>query len=412
MQPLAYRIRPKVFSEVYGQDHLVGSNGILTAMLKKEKPMSFILHGPPGTGKTTIATIFAEETHIEAFFYNASTDNKARLSDLLQATNYRDILIIIDEIHRMKTDVQDVLLPYVESGKATIIGITTLNPYQSINMAIRSRCHLFEVNKLSDEDIEKALMNGLKHLDVKIKIEKKAVESIIRFANYEIRSALNLLESASLVLNDGDLLTNANILRIAGNAKFDLDKSEDNYYQLLSALQKSIRGSDVDAAVHYLARLITLGDLVSLSRRLLVIAYEDIGLANPTMGMKVLAGIEAANRVGFPEATLILSPIVIDMAISPKSNSAYNAINKALDDYQNGNTGPIPDFLDNNKIRLDPSIYQYAHDFKGALEDTIFLPEKIKHITYFNPKDDNRYENALKERLKLIDKIKHKNRED
>lgn len=410
MKPLAYRIRPKSFEEVFGQDHLVGRDGILTAMLEKNKPMSFILYGPPGTGKTTIANIFAEKTKLEAFYFNASTENKAKLNDILFTTSYNDILIVIDEIHRMKADIQDVLLPYMESGKAIIIGLTTLNPYQSINMAIRSRCHLFEVRKLADEDIEKALINGLKHLDVDIKIEKKAIESIIRFANYEIRSALNLLESASLILNDGDILTNTHIVRVAGNTKYDLDKSDDNYYQLLSALQKSIRGSDVDASVHYLARLITLGDLNSIIRRLLVIAYEDIGLANPQMGSKVLAAANASLMVGFPEATLILSPIVIDMALSPKSNTAHLAIQSALEDYEKGNTGPIPDYLDNNKIRLNPDIYKYPHDDLGAVNEQTFLPEKIKSKTYFHPKDDNKYEQALKERLKFLDKIKHKSR--
>ncbi|HHW79346.1 MAG TPA: replication-associated recombination protein A [Acholeplasmataceae bacterium] len=406
MKPLAYRIRPKTFDEVFGQEHLVGKNGILTAMLEKNKPMSFILYGPPGTGKTTIASIFAENVSLETYFFNASTDNKAKLNDILFATSYNDILIVIDEIHRMKTDIQDVLLPYVESGKAVIIGITTLNPYHSINMAIRSRCHLFEVRKLKDEDIEKALINGLKHLDVEIKIEKKALESIIRFANYEIRSALNLLESASLVLKDGDILTNSHVVRVAGNTKYDLDKSDDNYYQLLSALQKSIRGSDVDASIHYLARLITLGDLNSIIRRLLVIAYEDIGLANPTIGGKVLTASNAAIMVGLPEARIILSNVVIEMAISPKSNSSHLAIDKALEDYEKGLTGPIPDFLDNNKIKLKPEIYKYPHDDIGAVNDQTHLPNKIKNYTYFNPKDDNKYEKALKERLEFLDKIK------
>lgn len=408
MKPLAYRMRPKNFDEVYGQDHLVGADGILRAMIKKNRPMSFILYGPPGTGKTTIATIFANEVEMETYLFNASTDNKAKLIDILNGTAYHDILIVIDEIHRMKTDVQDYLLPFLESGKATIIGLTTLNPFQSINMAIRSRCHLYEVKKLQDEDIKKALLNSLRELEVEITIETKALEAIIRYANYEIRSALNLLESASLVLNDGDMLTNSHISRVAGSQMFELDKSDDNYYQLLSALQKSIRGSDVDASLHYLARLITLGDLNSLIRRLLVIAYEDIGLAQPNMGPKIVAACEAATKVGFPEATYILSTIVVDMAISPKSNSAYLAIEKALHEYQNDKTGPIPDFLDNNKIRLDPSIYKYPHNDKGAVNDEIYLPENIKSHTYFYPKDDNKYEDALKTRLEFLDKIKFK----
>lgn len=410
MRPLAYRMRPKTFDEVYGQDHLVGKKGILRAMIDKKRPMSFILYGPPGTGKTTIASIFSEKVEMETYLFNASTDNKGKLMDILKATSFYDVLIVIDEIHRMKADVQDYLLPFMENGKAIVIGLTTLNPYQSINMAIRSRCHLYEVKKIKDEHIKEALMNAIKHLDVKIGIEAKALDSIIQFANYEIRSALNLLESASLVLNDGDMLSNQHITRVAGSQMYELDKSGDNYYQLLSALQKSIRGSDVDASLHYLARLITLGDLTSLIRRLLVISYEDIGLAQPNMGPKVVAACDAALKVGFPEATYILATIVVDMAISPKSNTSYLAIEKALNVYQHEKTGPIPDFLDNNNIRLDPSIYKYPHNDEGAVNDEVYLPDLIKSHTYFHPKDDNKYERALKQRLEFLDKIKFKNR--
>ncbi|VEU80806.1 replication-associated recombination protein A [Haploplasma axanthum] len=409
-QPLAYLMRPKTFDDVLGQEHLIGKDGILSAMIKKQKPLSFILYGPPGTGKTTIANIFAESFDMETYFFNASTDNKARLMDILNTTNFTNILLIIDEIHRMKTDVQDYLLPFVESGKATFIGLTTLNPYHSINWAIRSRCHLYEVKKLNDDDIKKAIQKGLHMLDIDIKIEPNALDSLVRYSNHEIRSALNLLESVSLVLKDGDTLTNSLLLRIAGNPKYSLDKSDDNYYQLLSALQKSIRGSDVDASLHYLARLLVLEDLNSLTRRLLVITYEDIGLANPNIAPKVLAACEAAKMVGMPEARIIFSNIVIELAISPKSNSAYLAIAAALDDYSNNDTGEIPNHVDNNKIKLDPSIYHYPHDDNGSLNDQIYLPDKIKEKTYYLPKEETKYEAALKVRLDLIDKIKGKKR--
>lgn len=410
MKPLAYRMRPEKFEDVFGQDHLIGMDGVLTSMLSKKKWLSFILYGPPGTGKTTIAQIFAKSSGLDYYFFNASTDSKARLKDILDTTSYHDILIVIDEIHRMKTDVQDYLLPFMENGNATVIGLTTLNPYQSINMAIRSRCHLYEVKKLSDEAIEKALMSALRELDIDIRIDKNAVSAIVRYANHEIRTALNILESASLILKDGDLLTAQTVYRVAGRISHDLDDHEDNFYELLSALQKSIRGSDVDASLHYLARLITLGDLQAIIRRLLVIAYEDIGLANPMMGPKVLAACDSAIKVGFPEARIMLSAIVIDMAISPKSNTAVISIDEALFDYENQDTGTVPDHANNRKIKINPDIYHYPHNDKDSLNDQSYLPDTIKDKVYYHPKDESSYEKALSDRLKVIDQVKRKKR--
>jgi putative ATPase len=410
MKPLAYRMRPQKFEDVFGQDHLIGSDGVLTSMLQKKKWLSFILYGPPGTGKTTIAQIFAKDSGLDHYFFNASTDSKARLKDILDTTSYHDILIVIDEIHRMKTDVQDYLLPFMENGNATVIGLTTLNPYQSINMAIRSRCHLYEVKKLDDESIEQALVSAIKELDVDIRIDRNAIKAIVRYANHEVRTALNILESASLVLKDGDVLNAQTVYRVAGKISHDLDDHEDNFYELLSALQKSIRGSDVDASIHYLARLITLGDLLSIIRRLLVIAYEDIGLANPMMGPKVLAACDSAIKVGFPEARIMLSAIVIDMAISPKSNTAVVAIDEAIFDYENQDTGVVPDHANNRKIKINPDIYHYPHSDQGSLNDQTYLPELIKDKIYYHPKDESAYEKALLERLKVIDAIKHKKR--
>ncbi len=410
MKPLAYRLRPLEFDQVFGQDHLVASDGVLTQMLLKKQFLSFILYGPPGTGKTTIASIFAAKSELDTYFFNASTDSKAKLKDILDTTSYHDILIVIDEIHRMKTDIQDYLLPFMENGKATIIGITTLNPYQSINMAIRSRCHLYEVKKLDDEAIKKAVMNGLSELDIDLKIESQALDLIVRYSNHEIRTALNLLESASLILQDGDMIKSQTISRIAGKMHHDLDAHEDHFFDLLSALQKSIRGSDVDASLHYLARLITLGDIPSIIRRLLVISYEDIGLANPMMGSKVLAACDAAIKVGFPEARIMLANIVIDLAISPKSNTAIIAIDEALKEYEEKETGTVPDHASNRKIKLNPDIYHYPHNDKNSINDQTYLPDQIKDHTYYHPKEESSYEKALAQRLKEIDKIKHKKR--
>jgi len=406
LEPLASKLRPNKFEEVLGQDHLVGKDGILTKMIEKNKILSFILHGNPGVGKTTIALLFAKKTKMEYYTFNASTDNKAKLKDILDLTSYHNVLIIIDEIHRMKTDIQDYLLPFVENGKATLIGITTLNPYFSINMAIRSRTHIYEVKDLKDEDIKKALLNGINYLDNDFTLSEDAISTIIRYSNYEIRSALNILESISLVVDDNIRVT-ANIVRkVLGKATLSLDSGEDNYYEMLSALQKSIRGSDVNAAIHYLSRLITLEDLDIITRRLLVIAYEDIGLANPNMPTKVLNACNTAKMVGFPEARIPLSVITIEMALSPKSNSAYKALDEAINDYTKGLGGKIPKFLNNNYLKSNPEAYLYPHDYKNAMTDQRYLPDELINKKYFKPKIENPYEKALNDRMKLINKIK------
>lgn len=410
MKPLAYRMRPKSFTHVYGQDHLVGPDGVLSMMLKKGTFLSFIMYGPPGTGKTTIAEIFAEKTGLETYTFNASTDSKQKLRDILDTTTYKDILVVVDEIHRMNKDIQDYLLPFIENGKAIIIGLTTLNPYQSVNPAIRSRCHVYEVKKLGPEDLTKAILNGLNHLEMDITIEEKAVQKIIQYANDEVRTALNILESASLILDDGDRLLASHVERVMGKKPLDLDGGEDHYFDLLSALQKSIRGSDVDASLHYLARLLTLEDLLSLQRRLLVIAYEDIGLANPQMGQKVLAATDAALKIGLPEARIILSVVVIEMALSPKSNTALLAIDAALADFQEKETGSIPKHASNREIRKNPGIYHYPHDNPHSINDQSYLPDLIKDKTYYHPKKESAYEKALLERLEKIDQIKGKKR--
>lgn len=406
MEPLASKMRPKSFDDILGQDHLVGENGIIRKMVMKNKPLSFVLYGPPGTGKTTIANIFSKEINMESFIFNASTDNKARLQDIIHTTNFNNIVLIVDEVHRMKSDIQDFLLPYLENGKVTMIGLTTTNPNHSVNWAIRSRVNIYELNPISDKDLKNLIFKALKYLDIEISIDDEAMDLLIRYANNEARSLLNLIDTATLYLEDGATLTKELIKSILGNPKFNLDKNQDNYYILLSGLQKSIRGSDVDASLHYLARLITLGDLESILRRLIVIAYEDIGLAQPAMGGKVMDAYHACKTIGFPEASIILSAVVIDMAVSPKSNTAYLAIDKALTRYNQTNASDVPNYIDNNLIKADPSIYHYPHDSAGSLNDQRYLPKKIESDIYYEPKDESKYEAALKQRLLEIDKIK------
>lgn len=408
MEPLAFKMRPTSFLEVVGQDHLVGEMGILPKMLESNQYLSFILYGPPGCGKTTIANIFAKESKIDTYFFNASTDNKQRLTDIIDTTAYHNILLIIDEIHRMKTDIQDYLLPFIENGKVTIIGLTALNPYQTVNPAIRSRCHLYRVNELTDQDLKKVIIRGLEFLDIDLNINDNALDLIIRFSNHEVRSALNLLEATALILNDGDTITASSVKMVMGKTNLSLDSFGDNYYILLSALQKSIRGSDVHASLHYLAKLIILGDLESIIRRLMVISYEDIGLSNPSLSNKVFIACEVAKKVGFPEARIPLSNIVIEMALSPKSNSAIKAIDLALSDLETIDTGTVPDFLNNQILTTKPELYKYPHDFLNSLTDQNYLPNKIKDKKYYLPKTETKYERALKERLDLIEKLKNR----
>ncbi len=407
MKPLAHRLRPTQFEDVVGQDHLIGKDGIITHMIDQNKLISFILYGNPGTGKTTIASLVAKKAQMEAYGFSAATDSKQRLKEIIDMTAYHDVLLIIDEIHRMKTDIQDYLLPYVEEGKVTIIGLTTNNPYITVNPAIRSRCHIYQLNDITEQDIIQVLEHALKsdEVDTHLTLTKDTLAYIAQSAGGEIRTALNMLE-ATLLLTQYDVIT-PKIAKLAiGKPVLQLDGDQDNYYEVLSAFQKSIRGSDVDASLHYLARLIVMQDLVSLTRRLMVIAYEDIGLANPQIGPKVMAACDAAIKLGLPEARIPLSVAVIDCALSPKSNTAQGALDRAIEDFQSGASGPIPKHIINSEIKGDASLYKYPHNYPYAIVDQTYLPDNLKDKHYYEPKDDSTYEKALKERLEWIKKRK------
>lgn len=412
MKPLAYRMRPVSLHDVVDQDHLVSADGVISKMIEQGKLFSFILYGPPGTGKTTIAEIVAKTFGFHHYFFNASTDNKNKLKDIVSTTVSAEVLLIIDEIHRMKTDIQDFLLPYMESGQVIVIGLTTVNPYVSVNPAIRSRCHVYGLNPISQEGIQSVILKALKedYLDKTFSLSHDTLEYLSVAANGEIRTALNMLESISLVAKDGERVPLGLAKRVVMKPSLSIDKSGDNYYDMLSALQKSIRGSDVDAALHYLARLITAEDLTSIIRRLLVIAYEDIGLANPGIGPKVVAACEAAKQVGFPEARIPLSVIVVDMSLSPKSNSAYTALDQALSDFQAGKAGPIPKHLKQSELMKDPNLYLYPHNYKGAYVVQQYLPDNLKDVIYYEAKDTGSYERALAERNETIKQLQRKKR--
>ncbi len=400
MMPLAYRIRPKEFKDIIGQDHLVGSHGVITKMLSQEKIFSMILYGTPGCGKTSIAEIIASFYPMSSFSFNASTDNKEKLKDIADSTKYYDDTIcIIDEIHRMNKNTQDFLLPYMESGKLIIIGLTTENPYRSINPAIRSRCHIYRMNEITPNDII-SLLNKTIEKENMVKVPSDIIKYISIASGNDIRTALNMLEIVSM-LDDSELnLENAQ--KIIGKKAFLIDEEGENYYDCASAMIKSIRGSDPDAALHYMARLLQVGDLEFICRRLLCSAYEDIGLGNPNVGPRVYAACEAALHLGMPEARLPLAYAVVDLATSPKSNSTYLAINEALADLDNLTSMKIPPHILNKELKSGKYEYKYPHDYKNGYVNQQYLPDELIGKVYYNAKDTGSYERAIKEFMKKL----------
>ena len=284
-KPLAIKLAPTSLKDVIGQDHLIGKGKILTNLVKNKKLFSMILYGKPGIGKTSIANALVNDLDVRYRFLNATTNNKKDFDVVVEeAKMYGELVLIMDEIHRLNKDKQDLLLPVLESGLITLIGMTTSNPYHAINPAIRSRCQLFELHELEEKDIIKGLKKAIKHPDLDgIKIDNKSIELIAKLSGNDLRYAYNLLE-ISYYSTDDKTVTEDKIKSINNRPVFFADKNGDGHYDVLSGLQKSIRGSDVDASLHYLARLVTEGDLESIYRRLSVIAYEDIGLANPAIG--------------------------------------------------------------------------------------------------------------------------------
>jgi len=409
MKPLAYLLAPKKIEDIIGQEHLVGKNGFIYKMIKNNKMTSIILYGKPGIGKTSIANVICNELQIPFDVFNASNDNKAKLMQIINnALNYDKFILLIDEIHRMKKDIQDYLLPHVEKGNIYMIGLTTNNPYHSINPAVRSRCLVFRLNDLSKDNLITIIQRSINHININLKINDDAIDYLISNSDGEVRCLINYIENICNTIENNNI-TLEDCKLVVQRAAFSMDNGEDTFYNTLSGLHKSIRGSDVNASLHYLAKLLKSEDLVAITRRLKLIAYEDIGLANPSMGPKVKAACDTAIEVGFPEAVIPLGTIVVEMALSPKSNSGYLAIAAAMEDLEKGNTGPLPPHL-KNVYQFDDSNdkYLYPHDFPGAWVNQQYLPDKIKNAKYYVPKDSSKYEEALKERYFAIEKAKNK----
>ena len=397
---LSVKMRPKTINDVIGQEHLVGENKIIFNLVKNKKLFSMILYGHPGTGKTSIAMAIASDLDMKYRSLNAVINNKKDFDIVIEeAKLYNGIILIVDEIHRLNKDKQDILLPYLESGIIILIGMTTANPYHAINPAIRSRCQLFELKDLTSKDIIKGIDKAIKsnYLD-DIKVDPEAKEYIAKLSGSDLRSAYNLLEVAYYSCED-KYITLELIEKVRNKPNNFIDKNGDGYYNVISAFQKSIRGSDVNASLHYLARLIEADDLEIIVRRLSVIVYEDIGLANPSMGPKVDAAINSALRLGFPEARIPLSAIVIELALSPKSNSAETAIDLALNDVRSGNIGDVPNHLKN------PSPdYKYPHSYKNDYVKQQYLPDNLLGSKYYHPKE-NKNEKILKDIMDKLEKL-------
>lgn len=387
MELLANTLRPQNLNEIIGQEHLIGEGKILTNLVKNKKIYSMILYGKPGIGKTSIAYALAMTLKKPYRFLNATINNKADFETVVaEAKLQGEMIVIMDEIHRLNKDKQDLLLPYMETGLIILIGLTTSNPYHMINPAIRSRCQIFELHELKDIDI----VQGLKNIAHKIAIEidDATLSYIAKVSSGDFRSAINLLDIASSAANN-KTITLDEVKAINSKPVFFADKNADGHYDVLSAFQKSIRGSDVDASLHYLARLIEEGDLDSIYRRMSVIAYEDIGLANPSIGPKVMACISACELVGLPEARIPLATMVTEMALSPKSNSAHLALDNAINDIRMGNTGNVP-----NNIKTNSLDYKYPHNYKNHWVKQEYLPDNLKGKKYYLPAH-NKYEDSL-----------------
>ena len=416
--PLADRLRPKTIEEMVGQEHLLAPNKPLRNIIESGELPNMVFYGPPGVGKTTLASIIAKQTDRYLVKLNGTTAGTADIKeviaqlDTLAATN--GILLYLDEIQYFNKKQQQTLLEYIENGCITLIASTTENPYFYVYSAILSRSTVFEFKSVTPKEISKAVQRGFdtiaKERSETYQIEDGVIEYISNACSGDVRKSLNSVELCVLSAKDENgkkFISLENAKALTQNSSMRYDKDSDEHYDIISAYQKSMRGSDPDAAIHYLARLLEAGDLPSACRRLMVCACEDVGLAYPQIIPIVKSAVDAAQMLGLPEARIPLADAVIMVCNSPKSNSAYKAINSAMQDIERGNTGPIPrqlqnkhyDGADNNN---PGQFYKYAHDFPNHWVKQQYLPDAIKNKKYYEY-GDNKMEQAAKD---YWDKIK------
>lgn len=411
-QPLAYRMRPTKIEEIVGQQHLVGEGKIIWRMVAAKRLSSMILYGPPGIGKTSIASAIAGSSKYAFRMLNAATDSQKDLQIVAEEAKMSGaVVLLLDEIHRLNKVKQDFLLPYLESGAIILIGATTENPYINVTPAIRSRTQIFQLESLTEADILSAVdraladkTNGLGQYNVTL--NETARQQLARATNGDLRSALNGLELAVLSTKPDDNqqihITLPIIEETFQRKALSADKDGDAHYDVISALQKSIRGSDVDAALHYAARIIESGDINILARRLTVIAYEDIGLANPGAAQRAITAIQAAQSLGLPEARIPFANAIIELALSPKSNAAYRAIDAALADIRQGKSRDIPPHLKDAHYKGAADLghgtgYIYPHDYDNDWVPQQYLPDQLQQVTYFQPKGNSKIEQSFQE---------------
>lgn len=423
-QPLAYRMRPKSLDELYGQDEIMGNGKILNRAIKSDQIQSLILYGPPGTGKTSIASIIAESTNSDFQVLNAVTSGVKDIRKIInEAKENKDLyntntILFIDEIHRFNKAQQDALLPAVEKGVVIMIGATTENPYFEVNSPLLSRSRVFQLKPLNKDNIIEIIKNaisskrGLK--DYSIKIDPATIEYIAEISNGDARVALNTLESAVLTtpLNKkGNILINKEVIRNSlQKKKINYDKKGDNHYDTISAMIKSMRGSDPDAALFWLAKMIEAGeDPKFIARRLVIHAAEDVGLADPQALLIANAAFDAVNTVGLPEARIPLAEAVIYIASSPKSNTVVKAIDNALDYVRNNPIGTVPFHLRSSNYtqteNTDDDIeYKYPHNYDNNYVKQKYFPEEVreqKFIEFQKSGEENKFKNYIKKIEKL-----------
>ena len=423
-EPLAYKMRPRNLREIAGQQHIIGPDTPLFKMIEKGHVPSMLLYGPPGVGKTSIANAIAGSSKLPFFALNATHAGKKDIEQVvMDARMSGKVILFLDEIHRFNKLQQDTLLPHVENGSIVLIGATTENPFHDVNPAIRSRCgEILQLERLTIQDVEQLLHLALHDNErglgrFSINATDEQIQKIAQASNGDARKALTLLESvyyASDEVDDVTVLNDRAIEALAIRIGVYGDKGGSHFYNLLSALQKSVRGSDVNAALYYLANLLENGDLIAVCRRLLVMAYEDVGLANPAVGAHVQAATEAAVKLGLPEARIPLATAVVEMCLSDKSNSAYKALDQAIAAIHEGKTGAIPNHLKDAHYagakELGHVGYQYPHDTPigtfGGWVNQQYLPNELVGTEFYKPviAGEEKRMAAIYEKLKSFNK--------
>ncbi|MBD9184140.1 MAG: replication-associated recombination protein A [Clostridiales bacterium] len=410
-QPLAEILRPKTLDEVYGQEHILGKGAVLRRLIDSGKIPNMVFYGPSGTGKTTVANIIAEKTNRTLYKLNATTASTADIRDIVSQLDTmmapNGVLLYLDEIQSFNKKQQQSLLEHIENGKITLIASTTENPYFYVFNAILSRSTVFEFKQISPAATLQAIRRAVSYLEARTGLTAKpgdgALEYIAQGCGGDIRKALNAVEvlfSAGVPEGDTLPLTLEDARTVTQKSALRADRDGDNYYDLLSALQKSIRGSDPDAAVHYLARLLEAGQMQSACRRLMVIAAEDVGLAYPQILPIVKSCVDMALMLGMPEARIPLGDAAVLMATSPKSNSAYLAYDMAAEDVRKGKAGDFPRHLQN--VHADSYTmereqgYLYPHDYPNHWVQQQYLPDNLKNVTYYTY-GPNKLEQAAKQ---------------